>query len=413
MPFSNLDVVAAEVHVLAEHFVAAGHRLYLVGGIVRDLWLDRAIDGDVDIDLTSDARPDEIKAIVGPLADALWLQGERFGTIGAQLDGRAYEITTHRSEAYVAESRKPSVSFSTAIDQDLSRRDFTVNAMAVEVPFVTLTDPYNGAEDLAQRRLRTPLDPEVSFTDDPLRMLRAARFVAGYGLDADPALIVAMTELAERLDIVSIERIRDEFDKLLALENPAAGIELLVETGLLARFAPELHHAGLYERLPHLMELSGGARLRLAGLMVGVPLETVGKRLSALRHSNESRRAILTVLRSVEGLGAATSSPAAFRRWFDESQDHRADARTLVGWLGADGADVVAASIGLEYELRADLATLGPSLTGEEVMESLGIAQGKVIGKALDFLKELRYEQGPLSRVEAREHLIEWWASQR
>lgn len=287
MPFANLDAVAAEVHVLAEHFAAAGHRLYLVGGIVRDLWLDRAIDGEVDIDLTSDARPDEIKAIVGPLADALWLQGERFGTIGAQLDGRAYEITTHRSEAYVAESRKPSVSFSTAIDQDLSRRDFTVNAMAVEVPSVALTDPYGGAEDLAQRRLRTPLDPEVSFTDDPLRMLRAARFVAGYGLDADPALIVAMTELAERLDIVSVERIRDEFDKLLALENPASGIELLIETGVLARFAPELDHVGLSDRLPRLVELSGGARLRLAGFLAGVPLETVGKRLSALRYSNE------------------------------------------------------------------------------------------------------------------------------
>ena len=412
MPFANLDAVAAEVHVLAEHFAAAGHRLYLVGGIVRDLWLDHAIDGEVDIDLTSDARPDEIKAIVGPLADALWLQGERFGTIGAQLDGRAYEITTHRSEAYVAESRKPSVSFSTAIDQDLSRRDFTVNAMAVEVPSVALTDPYGGAEDLAQRRLRTPLDPEVSFTDDPLRMLRAARFVAGYGLDADPALIVAMTELAERLDIVSVERIRDEFDKLLALENPASGIELLIETGVLARFAPELDHVGLSDRLPRLVELSGGARLRLAGLLAGVPLETVGKRLSALRYSNEIRKSILTVLRSVEGLRAATSTPGAFRRWFDESQDHRAEARVLVGWLGAGGADVVAASVALEHELAADLATLGPPLTGEEVMESLGIAQGKAIGEALDFLKELRYEQGPLSGAEAREHLREWWTSQ-
>lgn len=411
MPFANLDAVAAEVHVLAERFTASGFRLYLVGGIVRDLWLDRDIGGAIDLDLTTDAPPAEIKALVGPLADVLWLQGERFGTIGAQLGGRSYEITTHRSEAYVSESRKPSVSFSTAITEDLSRRDFTVNAMAVEVPAVTLTDPYGGAEDLKLGRLRTPLDPEVSFTDDPLRMLRAARFVAGYGLQADSAMVAAMTELASRLDIVSIERIRDEFDKLLSLDDPAPGVALLVEAGLLVRFCPELGYAGLGSRLDRLAQLSGGPRVRLAGLLAGVPLDGVGERLSALRHSNESRIAILTMLRSAEALPAATASAPAFRRWHDQTGDHRVEAGTLVRWLDGSGADVLEASDRLERELADDLQTLGPVLSGGEVMEVLGIKEGKAIGAALEFLKELRYDHGPLSQSEARDHLHAWWSS--
>ena len=203
MPFSNLDAVLDESRPLAELFVRAGHRVYLVGGIVRDLWLDRVLTDDLDLDLTTDARPERVRELIGDSVDALWLQGERFGTIGARLGGRSFEITTHRSEIYRSESRKPTVQFSDDIREDLSRRDFTVNAMALSLPDAELVDPFGGADDLAAGRLRTPLAPHVSFEDDPLRMLRAARFSAGYSLDPDAELLDAMGAMAKRLDIVS------------------------------------------------------------------------------------------------------------------------------------------------------------------------------------------------------------------
>ena len=239
MTFEHLAVVVEEVRPLAARFAAAGHRLYLVGGIVRDLWLDRAPRDHLDLDLTTDALPDQIKRLLAPVADALWLQGERFGTVGARIGDRPYEITTHRAEIYRDDSRKPEVHFSTAIESDLSRRDFTVNAMAVDAMTGVLVDPFDGAADLAARVLRTPLDVDTSFTDDPLRMLRAARFAAGYDLTPDPVVVDAMSRLRERLDIVSAERIRDELDKLLALPSPSVGLLLLATTDLLERFAPE------------------------------------------------------------------------------------------------------------------------------------------------------------------------------
>ena len=189
MSFRHLDAVVAEVTPLAERFAQAGHRLYLVGGIVRDLWLDRALDASSDIDLTTDASPATTKSLVTELAEAVWTQGERFGTIGILLAGRAIEITTHRAESYTPESRKPVVSFGDDITVDLSRRDFTVNAMAIEVPGAVLVDPWSGIEDLRAGWLRTPLAPEVSFTDDPLRMMRAARFAAKYGLEPGVELV--------------------------------------------------------------------------------------------------------------------------------------------------------------------------------------------------------------------------------
>ena len=238
--------VLAELAPLAERFANAGHRLYLVGGTVRDL-LVGGRPQDFDIDLTTDARPADIKRCLDGWADAVWTQGERFGTIGAQRDNgeatRTYEITTFRAESYADDSRKPHVVFADDIESDLARRDFTVNAMALELTGAAmpeLVDPFGGAADLATRVLRTPLGPEVSFTDDPLRMLRAARFVAGYELEPDAALVDAVKRMATRLEIVSAERIRDELDKLITVDHPAAGLWFLVDTGLAEQFLPEL-----------------------------------------------------------------------------------------------------------------------------------------------------------------------------
>ncbi|MEZ5215201.1 MAG: CCA tRNA nucleotidyltransferase [Ilumatobacteraceae bacterium] len=232
--------VLDELAPLAERFTAAGHRLYLVGGTVRDLLLGR--DNSGDYDATTDARPPEIKRLLSGWADAVWTQGEKFGTIGARKGERIYEVTTHRSEAYTSESRKPEVVYSDVIDTDLSRRDFTVNAMALEVTAASpvLVDPFGGAGDLVAKRLRTPLSPEESFSDDPLRMLRAARFVAGLGLEPDAELVAAVRDMHHRMEIVSAERIRDELDKLMVLDRPAAGLWFLVDTGLAEEFLPEL-----------------------------------------------------------------------------------------------------------------------------------------------------------------------------
>jgi poly(A) polymerase len=195
-------LLLAEVRPLADRFASARHRLYLVGGVVRDQVLGRHVDASSDIDLTTDARPPDIKRIVRPLASAVWTQGERFGTIGCRIGERSYEITTHRGDVYVPDSRKPAVTYSDTIEHDLARRDFTVNAMAAELPDGAIIDPYNGRADLASHTLRTPLAPEVSFGDDPLRMLRAARFAASYALAPEPALVAAVEAMAARLAIV-------------------------------------------------------------------------------------------------------------------------------------------------------------------------------------------------------------------
>ena len=224
-----------ETMPLAERFRAAGRRLYLVGGVVRDTILGRGRSDDVDF--TTDATPEETLEIVRNAgAQAIWTQGQRFGTIGAQFRDRKYEITTHRGESYSDDSRNPEVAFSNDIEADLSRRDFTVNAMALAIPDLRLIDPFNGAADLFEKRLRTPLDPEVSFRDDPLRMLRAARFIAGFELVPDVELVDAVKRLRSRLEIVSVERIRDELDKLMVVPTPASGLWFLVDTGLAEEF---------------------------------------------------------------------------------------------------------------------------------------------------------------------------------
>ena len=240
---ARFQPVLVEVAPLARRFADGGFRLYLVGGSVRDLLSGDDIDpAAFDFDLTTDARPDDIKRVLKGWGEAIWTQGERFGTIGARREGRTYEITTHRAEAYNDDSRKPVVEFSDRVEADLSRRDFTINAMALEVTSESpvLVDPFGGAADLIARTLRTPLAPEVSFSDDPLRMLRAARFIARLNATPVPELVAAVKEMRGRLSIVSAERIRDEFDKLLTLPQPTAGLWFAIDTGLADEFIPEL-----------------------------------------------------------------------------------------------------------------------------------------------------------------------------
>ncbi len=238
---------ASPVQQLARLLVDAGHECYLVGGSVRDAFLDRIVrDSEtVDVDVTTDARPDVVERLVRPWADHVWLQGQRFGTIGCEREGMKIEITTFRADVYRPDSRKPEVAFSDDIETDLSRRDFTVNAMALRLPDPVLVDPHGGAVDLAARRLRTPLAPEESFLDDPLRMLRAARFVAQFALTPDAELLAAIEQHRHRLEIVSAERIRDELSKLLLVDDPSAGLWLLAETHLADEFLPELNNMRL------------------------------------------------------------------------------------------------------------------------------------------------------------------------
>ena len=236
--------ILQEMEPLAARFREAGHRLYLVGGTVRDLLLgddSRPID-QMDFDATTTARPEETKKLVAGLADAVWTQGEKFGTIGLKMGTRVYEITTHRAEAYQADSRKPEVQYSDHIEADLARRDFTINAMALEVTGNTpaLVDPHNGMADLMARVLRTPLSPEESFSDDPLRMLRAARFASQLSFDVDSETVSAMQRLRESIRIVSAERIHGELVRLMQTDDPLRGIRLLVETGLMEQFLPEV-----------------------------------------------------------------------------------------------------------------------------------------------------------------------------
>jgi len=455
---ARLQPVLDEVRPLADVFAAAGHRLYLVGGIVRDLFVGRDIGPDHDIDLTTDARPDEIRRLVAPLAEALWDQGARFGTIGARIGGRLIEITTHRAEAYTPDSRKPDVQFSDNIESDLSRRDFTVNAMALALPDPVLVDPFDGMIDLHAKRLRTPLDPDVSFTDDPLRILRAARFISGFGLEPDPGLVDAVGRLVGRLDIVSAERIRDELDKLLVVDDPSPGLWFLVDSGIADVILPELSAMRLEQDpihrhkdvLAHTIAVVAKTRpdriVRLAALLhdVGKPKtrsigsagvsfhhhEVVGARMArdrmqALRYSKDDIEAVtrlvfLHLRFHTYQMGWTDSAVRRFVRDAGPLLDElieltRCDCTTRnqrKAAMLARRMDELEARIA-ELRSQEELAAIRPDLDGRAVMERLGLAPGREVGRALDFLLELRLEEGPLGAEEAGRRLDAWWAEQQ
>jgi poly(A) polymerase len=445
----------AETSLLAERFQAAGHRLYLVGGVVRDAVLGRLQDGS-DLDFTTDALPEQTEALVAGIADAVWTQGKRFGTIGLLLGGRKLEVTTHRAEAYTSDSRKPHVVFSDTIEVDLSRRDFTVNAMALSLPDIELIDPFGGVADLAASRLATPLSPEESFSDDPLRMMRAARFVAGYGLKPDDAVYDAVVTMRARLDIVSDERIRDELDKLVVVPEPGEGLWFLVRTGLADEFLPELpalaleqdpihrHKDVLAHTIAVVENTSPDRLLRLAALFhdVGKPKtrsfgaqgmvsfhhhEVVGARMTrdrmrALRYSSED---VETVTRLVElhlrfhtyRMGWTDS---AVRRYVRDAgpllQQLNELTRSDCTTRNAAKARALARRMDeLEERIEVlreqeELKAIRPDLDGNEVMARLGLEPGPAVGEALSYLLELRLDEGPLGPDEAGRRLDAWWS---
>jgi poly(A) polymerase len=458
----RLRPVLDEVRPLAARFDEAGHRLYLVGGIVRDLVLGRPRSGDID--LTTDARPERTMALVAGWADAVWDQGARFGTVGLKKGDTIFEVTTHRAEAYSPDSRKPDVSFSDEVEADLSRRDFTVNAMALRVTGAAdeapeLIDPFGGVGDLAASVLRTPLAPEVSFTDDPLRMLRAARFLAGYGLVPDEALVRAVGDLVPRLEIVSAERVRDELAKLLVVDDPSPGLWFLVDTGIADVILPELpamrveqdpihrHKDVLAHTIAVVAKTRPSLVVRMAALLhdVGKPKtrsigpkgvsfhhhEVVGarmarERLRALRFTNEQVEDISQLVYlhlRFHGYGDDVWSDSAVRRYVrdagplldDLNELTRCDCTTRnerKARLLAARMDALEARIA-ELREREELEAIRPDLDGQAVMAHLGIPPGRAVGEALAMLLEARLDEGPLDEADAYRRLDEWWAARQ
>jgi poly(A) polymerase len=463
---SGLDDIAGVIDVLGERFADAGEQLALVGGPVRDLMLGRLHH---DLDFTTSARPEVTERLLEGWADARWDVGRAFGTIGARKGSWQVEITTWRSEAYDPSSRKPAVEYGDTLVGDLGRRDFTVNAMAIALPGRQFEDPFGGVVDLAHRVLRTPGRPEDSFTDDPLRMMRAARFAAQLGFTVDPAVVTAMRAMAERITIVSAERVRDELVKLVCAADPVAGLRLLVETGLASYVLPELpalalerdehhRHKDVYEHtltvLQQAIDLEkrlpdGGPDFvaRFAALMhdVGKPRtrrflpdgtvtfhhhDVVGakltrKRMQALRFPGDEIDAVCRLVElhlRFHGYGSGEWTDSAVRRYVRDAGEQldrlhvltRADCTTRnrrkADRLRRTYDDLEARIARLSEE--EELAAIRPDLDGNQIMEILGIGPGPEVGEAYRHLLELRLDHGPMSYDDARTALLDW-AGQR
>jgi poly(A) polymerase len=459
---AELDRIAPVIDELGRRFTDAGHELALVGGPVRDAMLGRRHN---DLDLTTSARPDDIERLLAGWADTTWDIGRAFGTIGSRKGDFQVEITTYRSDAYDASSRKPAVDFGDTLEGDLGRRDFTVNSMAVRVPSREFVDPFGGVVDLAQGRLRTPGRPEDSFSDDPLRMMRAARFAAQLGFTVDADVVAAVTDMAGRIEIISAERIRDELAKLVLAPHPRLGLTLLVQTGLAALVLPELpalalerdehhRHKDVYEHTLTVLEQSidledrlGGPDLvsRFAALMhdVGKPRtrrflddgsvtfhhhDVVGaklarKRMQALRFPGDVTDAVSKLVElhlRFHGYGGGQWTDSAVRRYVRDAGDQlerlhvltRADCTTRnrkkAERLRRSYDDLEARIARLSEE--EELASIRPDLDGRQIMEILGIEPGPSVGAAYRFLLELRLDEGPQSYDDAKAALLAWWA---
>jgi poly(A) polymerase len=462
----RLDELADSTTVarLASAFAEAGFELALVGGPVRDAFLGRPHS---DLDFTTNARPDDILRIVKPISETQWDIGREFGTIGALIAGNPVEVTTYRADSYDGETRKPTVEFGDTIEADLGRRDFSINAMALRLPERTLVDPSGGMDDLLTGVIRTPGSPEVSFGDDPLRMMRAARFTSQLGFTATPDTVAAMTELAPRIEIVSVERISDELSKLLLTDAPRAGLQLLVDTGIAQLILPEVpalkleidehaHHKDVYEHSLTVLDQAIGYEksrghspdliLRLASLLhdIGKPstkrvegggtvsfhhhdtvgAKLAGRRLKQLRFDKET---IASVSKLIElhlrffGYTEGAWTDSAVRRYVRDAGPllerlhilTRADVTTRnrrkadrLGFAYDDLETRIA-----EIAEAEGLAAVRPDLDGEDIMRILELKPGREVGEAYRFLLDLRLDAGPLGADEAERRLRDWWAS--
>jgi len=448
---------------LAQAFKDKGFTLALVGGPVRDAILGRLGN---DLDFTTNALPHDTKKILQEWTENIWEIGITFGTVAGKRGDTTVEVTTYRSERYDPDSRKPEVEYGTEILGDLSRRDFTVNAMALELTgdAPEFLDPFNGLQDLSKRVLRTPGRPGDSFNDDPLRMMRAARFASQLDFEIDPGVLVSIKDLAHRITIVSAERVRDEFIKILMSPDPRMGITILVDTGLADIVIPEIpklrlevdehhHHKDVYEHSITVLEQAmvqesrlGGPNLiiRLAALLhdIGKPKtrnfidgggvsfhhhEVVGarlakKRLQELRFDTHTVEAVetLTALHlRFHGYGDGEWSDSAVRRYVrdaggllthlhvltraDCTTRNKAKATRLSGVYGSLEARI---DILMEQE---ELSKIRPDLDGAQVMELLNLKPSREVGAAMDFLMELRLDQGPIGAEKATAELLSWW----
>jgi len=449
---------------LGERFAAAGYELALVGGPVRDAFLGRR---SPDLDFTTTATPDEILQLIKPMVDAHWDIGREFGTIGARIGDDHIEITTYRADKYDLDSRKPEVAFGKDLTEDLLRRDFTVNAMALRLPEKVFVDPFNGLRDLMDGVLRTPGKPEDSFSDDPLRMMRGARFVAQLEFEIEPETFAAMSSMAERIEIISAERIHDEFVKLMKAKNPRLGLEVLVDCGLATLVLPELpalklevdehhHHKDVFEHTLTVVDqaidyekdygLEGDFVLRFAALMhdIGKPatrkLEPGGgvsfyhhdlvgaklakKRMQALRFDNDTIKAVCLLIElhlRFFGYSDQAWTDSAIRRYVrdagDQLQRLHALTRADVTTRNKRKADRLShAYDDLEQRIaviaeQEELNAMRPDLSGEDIMRILDLKPSREVGDAYNYLLELRIEEGPLGPDEAEKRLLAWWSA--
>ncbi|WP_120520734.1 CCA tRNA nucleotidyltransferase [Arthrobacter celericrescens] len=461
----KLDPVVLD---LGQRFVDAGFELSLVGGPVRDLFLGRT---SPDLDFTTDATPEQTLAVIKKWADNFWDIGRAFGTIGMKKAGFQIEITTYRAEAYDPDSRKPMVAFGSSLEDDLLRRDFTINAMALRLPSLELVDPFGGVRDLHAAELATPGAPEASFSDDPLRMMRAARFASQLGVSVHDDVRLAMSEMADRIKIISAERVREELVKMINGAHPRVGIDLLVDTGLAEYVLPEVsalrlesdehhRHKDVYQHSLQVLEQAAALEtgpdgpvpgpdfvLRFAALMhdVGKPAtrrfeaggavsfrhhDVVGakltaKRMKALRFDNDSIKAVARLVElhmRFYGYGDAGWTDSAVRRYVADAGPllerlHRLT-RSDVTTRNQRKADRLSfAYDDLEQRIAAlaeqeSLNAIRPDLDGGQIMELLGLAPGPVVGRAYKFLLDQRMEYGPLEYDDAVAKLKAWWAEQ-
>ena len=467
LAITTLTKQAPAASELAKLFKVAGFKLALVGGPVRDAILGRLGN---DLDFTTDAHPKDSEKILNKWADSVWDIGAAFGTVAGKKDEITVEITTYRSESYDPTSRKPDVEFGKSIEADLARRDFTINAMALELTTdePTFIDLFNGVVDLQKKIIKTPGKPEDSFSDDPLRMMRAARFMSQLNFEVDQSVLVAIKNMAARLEIISAERIRDEFIKIMMSPFPRLGITLLVETGLADYFLPEVpklkleidehhHHKDVYEHSLTVLEqaialedrLAGpNLTLRLAALLhdIGKPKtkqliagggvsfhhhEVVGARMSKERMKklrfdnhiiNDVSQLVFLHLR-FHGYGSGEWTDSAVRRYVRDAGEllthlhllTRADCTTR-NKKKAEGLARTYDQLEERIELlmqQEELNKIRPDLSGEQIMEILGIKPSPTVGKAYDFLLELRLEDGPLGEEKAKQALLTWWREQK